>query len=87
MLFGLFNKNKDNNKTNKKRKEQIGDKIIIKSAYDAMSEEQKKKQDATCPECGRYHSLNSICRSSDTYNFYKCRHCKCEWKVRKNNWR
>lgn len=81
MLFGLFNR--DKNKTKKKRKEQIGDKIITKSAYEVMSEKEQEKIDSTCPECGKYHALSGGFISDNKYTYHECYLCKCKWKVRK----
>ena len=82
MFFNLF-KNKDDNKLNKKRKhkEQIGEKIIISTSYEAQSEKKQREIDATCPECNHYDAWNGG-TTNGTYDFYTCRKCKCEWKVK-----
>lgn len=73
----------DKNKIRKmKYKEQIGDKTIIKTSYEVLSEEEQMKIDSTCPECGKYHVFNGGI-TDGTYNYYTCHYCKCKWKVKK----
>lgn len=81
-MFNFLNK-KDKNKLSRKNKEQIGDKIITKSSYEAMSEKEQAELDSTCPECGKHHTFSGGFITDGTYNYHTCHYCKCQWKIRK----
>lgn len=67
-----------------------GEKIIVRSSVTSKiqyeNSKEKRKQDATCPECGHYELLNGGIEAFEYgkyYDLYTCMKCDCEWKIKK----